>query len=55
MPWTERRLNNAGIETIDGAAFNDDVLENLVHRVANVDVAIGVGWAIVQHKRRATF
>jgi hypothetical protein len=31
---------------------DDDVLEDLVHRVADVDVAIGVRRAVVQHEAR---
>ena len=34
---------------------NDDVLENLVDRMTDMDVAIGIGRTIVQHKARAPF
>jgi hypothetical protein len=33
-------------------ALDDDVLEDLVDRVADVDVAVGVGRAVVQHEAR---
>ena len=36
--------------TAQGLVFDDDVFENLVKRVADVDVAIGEGRAIVQDK-----
>ena len=31
----------------------DDVLEDLVQRVPDVQVAVGIRWPVVQHKRRA--
>ena len=36
------------IEAGQRLRFDNDVLEDLVDRMANVDVAVGVGWAIVQ-------
>jgi hypothetical protein len=33
----------------------DDVLEDLVERVADVQVAVGVGRAVVQHEARPAF
>jgi hypothetical protein len=33
--------------------LDDDVLEDLVDRVADVDLAVGVGRAVVQHEARA--
>ena len=41
------------IATVQQAAFNDNVLENLVDRVADVNVAVRVRRAIVQHKALA--
>ena len=43
------------IETSQRLGANDDVLENLVDRMADVDVAVGIGRAIVQHETRAAF
>ncbi len=39
-----------GIEAIHRAAFNDDVFQDFVDRVADVNVAVGIRRAIVQHK-----
>ncbi len=36
------------VEPRQGLDLDDDVLEDLVHRVADVDVAVGVGRAVVQ-------
>ena len=36
-------------------AFDDYVLENFVYRVANMNIAIGIGWAVVQNKLGAAF
>jgi hypothetical protein len=41
------------VETGQRLGADDDVLEDLVHRVADVDVAVGVGRAVVQHEARA--
>ena len=38
------------IKPAQGFVFDDDVLENLVERGADVDIAIGEGRAVVQHK-----
>jgi hypothetical protein len=40
------------VETGQGLGTDDDVLEDLVHRMADVDVAIGIGRAVVQHEAR---
>src|SRR4029079_6699021 len=40
------------IEARHALGLDDHVLEYLVHGVADVDVAVGVGWTIVQHKAR---
>jgi hypothetical protein len=37
------------VEALQGLGLDDDVLEDLVHRVADVDVAVGVGRAVMQH------
>src|SRR5699024_4233052 len=42
--------NIGGIKAVHVAAFDDDVLENLVDRMANVYVAVGVGGAIVKRE-----
>ena len=42
------------IETGQRLRANDDVLENLVDRVADVDVAVGIGRAVVQDETRAS-
>ncbi len=34
------------------ARFDDHVFQDLVDCVADVQFAVGVGWAIVQHKQR---
>ncbi len=36
------------VEPAQGPGLDDDVLENLVDRVADVDVAVGIGRAVVQ-------
>ena len=33
---------------------DDDVFQNLVDRVADVDVPVGIGWPVMQHKARTT-
>jgi hypothetical protein len=38
------------IETGQCARADNDVLEDLVHRMADVDIAVGVGRAVVQHE-----
>src|SRR5690554_7865479 len=43
------------IEAGQSARADDHVLDHLVHRVVDMDVAIGVGWAVVQDKFRTTF
>jgi len=43
------------IEAGQGARTDDHVLDHLVHRVADVDVAVGVRRAVVQDEFRATF
>ncbi len=40
------------IEAGQGLGADDDVLEDLVHRMADVDVAVGIGRAVVQHEAR---
>ena len=39
-----------GVETGQGFGADDDVLENLVQRVTDVDAAVGVRRAVVQHE-----
>jgi hypothetical protein len=41
------------VETGQRPRADDDVLEDLVDRVANVNVAVGVGRAVVQDEARA--
>ena len=41
-----------GVEARQVARLDDDVLQNLVHRMADVDVAVGVGRAVVQDELR---
>jgi hypothetical protein len=41
------------IETAQGLRADDDVLEDLVDRMADVDVAIGIGRAVMEHEARA--
>ena len=43
------------VETGQGARADDHVLDHLVHRVANVNIAVGIRRAIVQDELRATF
>ncbi len=43
------------VETSQGARADDHVLDHLVHRVANVNIAVGIRRAIVQDELRATF
>jgi hypothetical protein len=38
------------VEAGHGLGADDDVLEDLVERVADVDAAVGVGRAVVQHE-----
>ena len=40
------------VEAGQGLGLDDDVLEDLVHRVADVNVAVGVGRAVVQDEFR---
>ncbi len=40
------------VEARQGLALDDDVLEHLVDRVADVDVAVGIGRAVMQHELR---
>ena len=42
------------IEALERARLDDDVLEDLVERVADVDGAVGVRRAVVQHEARPT-
>ncbi len=42
-----------GIETIERARLDDDVLQDLVHGVAEMDDSIGIRGTIVQHERLA--
>ncbi len=42
------------IETGECFRFDDDVLQHLVHRVAEVDVAVRIGRAVVQDEFRAS-
>ena len=44
-----------GIKTLHGLVFDDHVLEDLVKRVADMDMAIGIGRPVVQNKRRRPF
>jgi hypothetical protein len=39
-----------GIIAGQATAFHDDVFQDFVDRMANVNVTIGIGWAVVQHK-----
>jgi hypothetical protein len=41
------------VEAGDGARLDDHVLEDLVDGVAQVDVAVGIRRAVVQHEHRA--
>jgi len=41
------------VEAVQVARLDDDVLEDLVDRVAEVDLAVGVRRAVVQHEQRA--
>ena len=43
------------IETGQRLRADDDVLENLIDRVANVDVTVGIGRTVVQNEARAPF
>ena len=43
------------VETGERLALDDDVLQHLVHRVADVDVAVGIGRAVVQDELLAPF
>jgi len=45
--------NVGGIKAFEPLALDDDVFQDLVDRMADVNLAIGVGGAIVQHKGRA--
>ena len=40
----------ARVVTVQRAAFDDDVFQNLVDRMADMNVAVGVRRAVVQHK-----
>ncbi len=42
------------IEAVEVTRLDDDVLEDLVDRMAQVDLAIGIRRAVVQHEQRAT-
>ena len=42
-----------GVEALHLARAGDDVLQDLVERVADVDVAVGIGRAVMQHEFRA--
>jgi hypothetical protein len=39
-----------GIKTIQLAGFDDHVFQDLVDRMADVNLAIGVRWAVMQDK-----
>ena len=41
------------IEAAQGLALDNDVFENLVDRVADMNIAIGVGWPVVQYELRS--
>ena len=43
-----------GVKAQHLLAARDQILQHLVERVADMDVAVGVGRAIMQHKARAT-
>ena len=43
-------FDNMGIESGQRFRANDDVLENLVDGVTDMDVAVGVGWAVVEYE-----
>ncbi len=38
------------IKARQGLSFDDDVLQNLVDRMADVNIAIGIGRAVMQHE-----
>ena len=48
--WHIRRIKAA-----EGFGFNNDVFQHLVHRMADMNITISVGWAIVQDKFFPTF
>ena len=42
------------IKTRERFRFDDNVFEDFIHGVTDVNIAIGIGWAIVQHKAGPT-
>src|SRR5690606_15473213 len=42
--------NIGRIKTAQGFAFDNNVLEDFIDRVADMDIAIGIGWAVVKDK-----
>ena len=46
--------NIGRIVSIKGARFDDDVLENFVHAVTHVQVAVGIGRTIMKNKLRSS-
>jgi hypothetical protein len=38
-----------GVEASHGLGFDDEVLDALIQGVAEVDGAVGIGWAVVQN------
>ena len=51
-PWQSQPGHVRRVAARHGARLHDDVLQDLVERVAEVDVAVGVGRAVVQHEAR---
>ena len=43
------------IKAAQGLAFDDDVLENFIHCMADMNVAIGIGRAVMQHELCSAF
>ena len=37
-----------------GLGFNDHVFQNFVNRMTDMNIAVGIGWAVVQHKAVTT-
>ena len=53
MPWQSQPGTYGASKPGERLALDDDVLEDLVDRVADVDVAVRVRRAVVQHEARA--
>ncbi len=43
------------VEPGQGFGAHDDVFQQFIHRMAEVNIAIGIGRAVVQHEARAAF